>query len=194
MNTRQNESFPRHRNIRLPEYDYSSPGAYFVTICTQNRKCFFGQIPALSGPNNRPFMVTTDAGMMIKDVWQNIPVNYPGFELDEFTVMPNHIHGIIIIPETNPSRTKELQGGRPQRVAPTELSLSDVIERFKSFTTKRYIDGVRQAGWQPFDGKLWQRGYYEKIIRVEIELNEIRQYIISNPLQWALDRENPDYR
>jgi len=78
--------------------------------------------------------------------------------------------------------------GQPQGVAPTGLSLSDVVHRFKTITTKQYIDGVKQHGWSRFGGKLWQRNYYEHIVRNENELNQIRQYIADNPAKWETDR------
>ena len=89
--------------------------------------------------------------------------------------MPNHIHVIIVLT-------------RPEI---SSMSLPDVVHRFKTMTTKRYVDGVKQMNWQPFDGKLWQRNYYEHVIRNEDELNSIREYIINNPLQWEMDQENP---
>ncbi|MEA2108658.1 MAG: transposase, partial [Pseudomonadota bacterium] len=82
--------------------------------------------------------------------------------------------------------------GQPQGVAPT-LSLPDVVHRFKTMTTKRYVAGVKQNGWLRFDGKLWQRNYYDHIIRNENELNRIRRYIVDNPAKWELDRENPHH-
>ena len=87
-------------------------------------------------------------------------------------------------------------GGRPcpgqaQGPAPTVMSLPDVVARFKTMTTKRHCDGVRTLGWPPFRGRLWQRGYYERILRDEAELNHIRQYIAENPSHWAGDPENP---
>jgi hypothetical protein len=80
--------------------------------------------------------------------------------------------------------------GQPQGVAPT-LGLPDVVHRFKTMTTKRYADGVKRLGWEPFRGRLWQRNYYEHIIRNEESFNRIREYILTNPMRWALDRENP---
>ncbi len=73
------------------------------------------------------------------------------------------------------------------------MSLGDVVQRFKSLTTKRYIDGVKQHDWPPFNGKLWQRNYYEHIIRDEPDLNRIRQYIIQNPLNWQNDKYHADH-
>lgn len=197
MNSFNPQIYQRH-STHLKNYDYSSAGAYFVTICTQNRESLFGRISVGAGPCARPQMVLSDAGRMIADVWHQIPSHYPGNDVDEFVVMPNHVHGIVIVgagpcccPE-NKQRPHEI--GQPRGVAPTGLPLPDVVHRFKTMTTKLYMDGVKQSGWQPFNGKLWQRGYYEHVIRDDDELKEIRQYILTNPLKWALDSENPEYR
>lgn len=222
MNDKPNNkpNLHRRRSIRLKGYDYSQPGAYFITICTNNRECLFGEIV-------HEKMVLNDAGNMIQTIWDEMPFNYIGTEIDQFVVMPNHIHGIVFInvgatpcgyPDSGPracpdatlcgcpdattngypilkTRGGSMNGekiGQPQGVAPTGgLSLFDVVHRFKTMTTKRYTDGVKQSGWQSFQGKLWQRNYFEHIIRNDAELNGIREYIIYNPLNWALDNENP---
>lgn len=170
-------------------YDYSHSGAYFVTICTQNRTCLFG--PVVDG-----VMVLNDAGWMVQTVWDEMPQYYTCIETDEFVIMPNHIHGIVVLvgepPRGRPDSMYCTDGGnrtdsgQAQGPAPT-LSLPDVVHRFKTMTTKRYTDGVKLSGWQPFPGKLWQRNYYERIIRNETELNKIRQYIVNNPLNWQTD-------
>ncbi len=145
-------------------------------------------------------MRRNDAGDMIQDILSQLSIKYAGVEIDEFIVMPNHIH-IIIFLNTNvgagPSACPHNEGsnirlmkGQPHGVAPT-MSLPDVVHRFKSSTTSRYIDGVKQKRWLPFAGKLWQRNYYEHIIRSEHDLDEIREYILNNPLKWELDKENP---
>lgn len=201
------------RSIRLRGHDYSRAGAYFVTVCVQNRECLFGHIVG-AAPCGRPQMVLNDAGIMIQTVWDEIPPHYPGIEIDTFVVMPNHIHGIIVIvgagpracpngrvggavghghmhtPDCAPTVYTERGNGRPRGAAPT-LSLPDVVHRFKTLTTKHYADGVKQHGWPTFPGRLWQRNYYEHIIRNDDELNRIREYIVNNPAQWELDRENP---
>jgi putative transposase len=186
------------RSIRLKGYDYRQAGAYFVTICTQDRAFLFGQVV-------HDEMQLNDAGKMVYDVWNDLPAFYPGVQTDAFIVMPNHIHGIIILvgadprvcpaqpsvgvgPRACPGQPQEL--GQPQGVAPT-LGLPDVVHRFKTMTTKRYADGVKRLGWEPFRGRLWQRNYYEHIIRNEESLNRIREYVLTNPMRWALDRENP---
>lgn len=148
-----------------------------MTICTQDRQCLFGEIIVGAGPSASPNMVINDAASMIQSIWKEIPDHYPCVEIDEFVIMPNHLHGIVVL------------NGHPQGGAPT-LSLFDVAHRFKSLTTVRYRHGVKQNKWHPFPGKLWQRNYYEHVIRNENELNRIRQYIIDNPTNWDKDTEN----
>jgi REP element-mobilizing transposase RayT len=186
------ERHSRH-STRLPGYDYAQPGAYFVTVCTQHRECLFGEI--VKGK-----IALNEAGKMVKTVWDELPRHYPGADVDGFVVMPNHIHGIIVLitvgagPCACPSDRHACQNdGRPRGAAPT-MSLMDVVHRFKSLTTARYRHYVVEKNWQPFPGRLWQRNYYEHIVRDENELNYIRQYILDNPMRWEMDRENPQRR
>ena len=177
------------RTIRLKGYDYATPGAYFVTICTHERECLFGDI--VDG-----VMRLNEAGRMVNTVWDEIPAHYPGIDVDAFIVMPNHIHGIVAIvgaaPRGRPG-SEQSNHGQPQGVAPTAvgLSLPEVVNRFKTMTTKRYADGVKQNGWPVFPGKLWQRNYYERVIRNVNELSATREYITCNPQQWPMDTDNP---
>jgi REP element-mobilizing transposase RayT len=126
-------------------------------------------------------MILNDAGRMIDDIWHQIPNYYPGNDVDEFVVMPNHIHGIIIV-----------GAGLPENG--TGLSLPDIVHRFKTMTTKKYTDGVNQSGWRPYDQKLWQRNYYEHIIRDDDEMNRVREYIWNNPLNWVRDDEYSGFK
>ncbi|MEI7671088.1 MAG: transposase [Deltaproteobacteria bacterium] len=199
-----NDNVYRRRSIRLPGYDYSTVGAYFITICVQNRACLFGRIVGAT-PRGCPdspcaYLEPNEAGNMVKAVWDKIPLFYPGIGIDEFVIMPNHIHGIIFVgapprgcPDSNgqPQESGQPRGesGQPRGVAPT-LSLPDVVHRFKTMTTKRYADGVKEHGWPPFPGRLWQRNYWEHIVRDEIELNLIREYIRNNATQWGNDKLN----
>jgi len=183
-----NPAIHRRRSIRLRGYDYSRSGAYFIAICAQNRQCLFGNIA--NGD-----MRLNDAGKMIQIVWNELPEYYPGIEIDEFVIMPNHFHGIVVIVGAGPcacpkiSANDHTEKGQPQGIAPTtNLALPDVVHRFKTMTTKRYADGVKQSAWPPFPGKLWQRNYWEHIIRNESELNHIREYIRSNHTKWDLDK------
>jgi putative transposase len=176
---------PTHhrRSIRLPSYDYTRAGAYFVTICTQDRECVFGEV--VQGQ-----MMANTAGQMIESVWRQLPQHCPCVEADAFVVMPNHVHGIIILVGAGPRACPD--SGQPRGVAPT-ISLPDVVHRFKSLTTARYRRGVHNNGWPPFPGRLWQRNYYEHVIRNEEDLSRVRQYIAENPAQWDQDPENPDH-
>jgi REP element-mobilizing transposase RayT len=169
------------RSIRLQGYDYSQAGAYFVTVYAESRECLFGKI--VNGE-----MRLNDAGRLVQDVWGNLPNHYAGVDLDAFVVMPNHIHGIVMIVGAGPRACPHT--GQPQGVAPT-LSLPDTVHRCKTLTTNRYMDGVKQHGWPLFPRRVWQRNYYEHIIRNDESLNRIREYILNNPVQWEMDRENP---
>ena len=172
------------RSIRLPAHDYGQAGAYFMTICTQCRECLFGAVVARK-------MVLNEPGRMVETVWRELPQHYGGVEVDALVVMPNHVHGIIMLVGAGPCARPD-NPGQPQGVAPTRgMSLPDVVHRFKSLTTARYRRGVIRDGWLPFPGRLWQRNYYEHVIRDDGELNEIRRYITDNPARWAEDRENP---
>jgi putative transposase len=201
------------RSIRLKGYDYSQAGTYFINVCVQDRDCLLGEI--INGE-----MQLNAAGQMIYDWWNQLPDKYPNIELDEFVIMPNHLHGIIIlcdnvgaslvdaqnnansitmqkmIPNINPDESPKniyLNDNRAgTRPAPTNIGLGDVIGSFKSIITNEYIKGVQKLNWPPFNKRLWQRNYYEHIIRNENDLNRIRKYIIENPSQWDQDKENPN--
>jgi REP element-mobilizing transposase RayT len=189
--TEPQAKYTNRHSIRLKGYDYTKSGFYFITICTQHRKHLFGEIQ-----NGKMFL--NNAGTAIQNVWDEIPQFYNGINIDAFQIMPNHIHGIIHIvgtvgtvgagPCACPNNVQP--SGQPQGVAPMTLTLFDVVGRFKSITTKKYIDGVNQNNWQRFDGKLWQRNYWEHIIRNENEYLRISQYIIDNPIKWDHDKLN----
>jgi len=179
-----NPDIHHRKSIRLKHYDYSQNGAYFVTICTQERACLFGEI--INGK-----MVMNNAGRMVQNVWDGIESHYVGINTDAFIVMPNHFHGIIVIVGSGPRACPDVGDVQPQGVAPT-LSFPDVVHRFKTMTTKQYADGVKTQGWRSFRIRFWQRNDHEHIIRHGEDMNRIRQYIINNPLQWESDNENPN--
>ena len=174
-----------HRqSIRLTGYDYAQAGAYFLTIVTQDRLCLFGEVI-------EDEMHVKRAGPMVLDVWEELPKRFPTIGLDSFVVMPNHVHSILVLhqPVGVPLADNRGDGDRATtRVAPT---LSDVVGAYKSITTVRYTSGVKAEGWQPYRGRLWQRNYYEHVIRNETELNRAREYLVGNPVLWERDRENP---
>jgi REP element-mobilizing transposase RayT len=160
----------RRHSLRLRNYDYSQAGMYFVTACTRERVCSFGEI--INGE-----MYPTDAGEIVRMVWDALPEHYPQIALDIFVVMPNHVHGIVVIEPV----------GAGLKPAPTARhGLSEVMRAFKTFSSRR-INEMRET---PGD-KIWQRSFWERVIRNDEELDRIREYIQNNPAQWTLDRLHP---
>jgi len=161
----------KHRkSIRLKNYDYSQSGLYFVTICTQNRECIFGNIinNNVGVGRDRPIsMILNQYGKIIENVWESLP-DHHSIELDVFQIMPNHVHFILHI----------VLGA--SRRAPTTLGF--IVGMFKTECTKQ-INKLRNTPGQ----KIFQRNYYEHIIQNENELIKIRQYIKTNPLFWNQD-------
>ena len=162
------------RSIRLKGYDYSQAGAYFVTIVTWQREMLFGEIT--DGE-----LVLNEFGQIVSEKWQWLESQYRYIELGAWIVMPNHFHGILVIHDFG-------RGG--SRSAPTPIKrkpLGGLIGAFKTVSTK-HINLLRNT-----EGQLvWQRNYYEHIIRNEPEMDRISRYIESNPSQWAEDDENPN--
>lgn len=172
------------RSIRLKGYDYSQVGAYFVTLCTENRESLFGRV-------DDDEMCVNDFGMIATEFWDQIPHRFPGVELDEFVVMPNHVHGIIVITE-NPAGAIWVGANpvgaiheSPLQTQRRKMLLSKIIGYFKMNTAKRINAARDTAGTQ-----VWQRDYYEHIVRDEHELSRLREYIANNPARWAEDEEN----
>ncbi len=207
-----NPDIHHRRSVRLREYDYSASGAYFITICAQGRECLFGEI---SGGQ----MALNDAGAMVASWWLKLPDKFPGIAVDGFMVMPNHFHGIIVMHDRrgDPCDRPPLPIGEPcdrpvieecrgescirpdkkgdhkdRPYGTVHNSVGRIVQAFKSFTTVEYIRGVNEKGWPPFPGRLWQRNYYERVVRDEGELAAIREYIRGNPVNWAKDEEHPD--
>ncbi len=197
----------RRKSIRLKGYDYSTPGYYFVTICTHDKRCLFGEISDKG-------MVLNDAGRMVEKWFREIEKKYSHIKCDEYVVMPNHFHGIIQIvgadlcvrPETPYSNEPDLENrtninkiqkqdrhaGLPLQKNNIHQSINEIVQWFKTMTTNDYIKGIKQNGWKPFNDKLWQRNYYEHVTRNEIDLSETREYILNNPYKWHLDKYNPE--
>ncbi len=194
---------------RLREYDYSQAGCYFVTVCVQDRKCLFGEIIDDG-------MVLNEAGKMVARWWSETKNKFPYVELDEYVLMPNHMHGIVVIvgsdiyvchlrvrpePEDRESenhqqvetqRQEENQQGEDQSEGGhTGPPLQEIIQWVKTMTTNEYINEVKYGRFPPFEKRIWQRSFYDHVIRDDEDMNRVREYIRSNPLQWALDEENP---
>jgi REP element-mobilizing transposase RayT len=166
---------PRRRSIRLPDHDYAHPGIYFLTICAHDRRCLFGDVVNCELGHN-------DVGHMVLSWWKKLPKKFPAVALDAFILMPNHLHGIIHVTDIG------AVAGRPRGAAPT---LGMMVAWFKSMTTNEYMRGVRDHGWPRFETRLWQRNYYEHIVRGESDLESVRNYIMANPDKWPTDPENP---
>jgi len=174
------------RSIRLPGYDYTQPGAYFITIVTHQRMPLFGDI--VDGE-----MRLNDAGRVVEGCWLDIPSHFPHVALDAFVIMPNHVHGILWIVETPPTGTTGAVGAKnfsplPANAATrphgTSKTIGSVVRGFKIGVTKWFRQHTTIY-------TVWQRNYYEHIIRTDDALARIRDYIQSNPQRWADDQENP---
>ncbi|MCJ7784874.1 MAG: transposase [Desulfobacterales bacterium] len=156
---------------RLRDYDYSQDGYYFITICTRGRKEFFGNIREGKLDLNR-------YGETVNQSWYDLPRHYPNGSLDSFVIMPNHVHGIIVIDNENVV-------GNGLKPFPTH-GLSEIIRGFKTFSSRKINEEIE------IDNKFqWQKSFYDHIIRDERSLDLIREYVQNNPLRWDLDRENP---
>ncbi len=161
------------RSIRLQGYDYSQAGLYFVTICTMDRECLFGDV--IDGQ-----MRPSSAGMIVQQALEQLPARFSHVTVDQYIVMPNHVHAIIALSglPTDVSDTPATTGsGHP-------AGLGEIICAFKASTTR----SIRLQTTSSFG---WQRNYYEHIIRNEQSLQRILQYIVDNPARWSTDAENP---
>ena len=162
------------KKLRLENYDYQSPGAYFVTICTQGHLSTLGKIVDQN-------VELTWKGEIVQDLWVEISQHFSYVKLDEFVVMPNHLHGILWIVEQNdsiPSKRKN-----PNSVNPQTGSLSVIVRSFKSAVTRK----VNQTSHTPGSG-FWQRSFHDHILRDDQDLDQHRTYIMENPIRWELDK------
>ena len=155
------------QSIRLKGYDYKRAGGYFVTICAWQRDPVFGNI-------FEDGMVMNDCGKIVEEAWLTLGCRFPNIELDEFIVMPNHFHSILFLVES------------PQEFVPRSYGLSEIVGGFKSQSARK-INLIQDTTGIP----VWQRGYYDHIIRNETELELIRKYISSNPTRRESDNEYP---
>ncbi|MEX2599466.1 MAG: transposase [Dehalococcoidia bacterium] len=186
----QKHHLPKRRSTRLSDYDYTWAGAYFVTTVTHGRECLFGQVA------NGEMQVNA-YGSIATECWEAIPKHFPLSRLDQFVVMPNHIHGILLLDgpgttlldkrERYPMQAFGRPSGSPLRPqGPAAASLGAIVGAFKAAASK-HINAGRNTSGAP----VWQRNYHEHIIRSETDLRRLREYIHLNPVQWELDRENP---
>lgn len=159
------ESLPKRKSLRIEGYDYDQPGAYFITICTFQRARLFGSIEELSegarlrGAKGRP-------DEMLRHWLGQIEVKYPGVAVDYFMVMPDHVHIILMLTQDG------------------AVSIPRILEWYKTMTTNAYIREVKRGAFAPFEKHVWQRGYYDHVIRNDEDLYLTRKYIQENPIRW----------
>ena len=179
---------PERRSTRLRGYDYSTAGAYFITACTQDRLLLFGQVV-------RGEMAANRLGAVVEDCWTELPDHYD-VALDAFMVMPNHVHGVIVI-EDEPTAADAgaaadadvgagFKPAFPTAANAKRHGVPEIIRAFKTFSARR-INDVRGTPGAP----VWQRGFYDRVLRSEAELNRVRTYIEDNPRKWSEDPDNP---
>lgn len=192
MPSRYNPNKHHRRSIRLKGYDYTTAGAYFITICTHQRECLFGAIE--DGE-----MQLNLFGEIAQSGWLKVSCHFQLVRLDQFVVMPNHIHGIIWLGNMNgrgeafAPRLLQFNQDTDANASPLPLdgtqsgSIGAIVQNFKSVSARRINQIRKTAG-----GPVWQRNYYEHIIRDDRALQNIRQYIQNNPLSWRQDQVHPD--
>jgi putative transposase len=176
----------RVESTRLKSWDYSWPGWYFVTIVVRDHTCLFGEVK-----NDR--LLPSPLGQVAEESWVEIPSHHRNVELDEYVVMPNHVHGIIILNDIKGDVNRHRRDVRlnvstdvvRSTISPPKGSLSVVVRTFKAAVTT----WAKTNGHQEFK---WQERFYDHILRDENDLRRIRRYIRENPLRWQLDEENPE--
>jgi len=193
----------KRRSIRLKGFNYAQEGFYFITICCQDRACLFGEI-------SQGKMILNESGSMVSAEWMALIKRFHNIRLHTHIVMPNHFHGILEIVGASLADVKndnrpnigrnnnilvgQPQGiaptGKPQGIAPTGKTVGDMMAAFKSITSVNYIRGVKTQNWKGFNRKLWQRNYWEHIIRNEDSFHHISEYISNNPRKWTEDKLN----
>ena len=177
------DRFKHHRrSVRLPEYDYAQPGAYFVTMVTHGRECLFGEVV-------NAVVRLNEYGEIVEDCWRDVAAHFPTARPDTFIVMPNHFHGIIVIMDDRRGmacHAPTAPESKRRFAQPIACSLAAIVGSFKSAVTKR-INVLRGTpGWS-----VWQRNYHDEIVRDDDELRAKREYIVYNAARWDVDRENP---
>jgi len=179
----ENEPKNKRRSIRLPEHDYSKQGLYFLTICVKDHLCLLGKI-------ENGDCVLSQVGRIVKKNWMDIPNAFPRVILDDYVIMPNHIHGIIILAGHGRGLINQTPTGNDDKwilMKNPKQTLGKIVRHFKARSAKQAHD----AGGAIFK---WQRNYWEHIIRNEKSYYKIKEYMHQNPLYWSQDEENPGRR
>jgi putative transposase len=171
---------PVRRSIRIQGFDYSQPGPYFVTICAFHRLCILGRVENGSVRLSR-------IGEIAHTCWLEIPNHFPNVKVDAFIVMPNHMHGILVI-EERARHAVPLRDGAPLEAfrQPVPASVPTIVRSYKSVVSKRVRDSCGSRAIQ-----VWQSNYFERVLRDGEEFSNASRYILENPMMWHLDKENP---
>ena len=173
-------NLPRRRATRLQDYDYCQSGFYFVTICVQHRKCIFGTM--IDGK-----MQLNELGNIVTEYWNHIPQHFSSVEIGDYVIMPNHIHGIIALNDVGTRSPRPKNSNKELTDNTSSPSLGKIIAYFKYQSTKHINQYHNTPGT-----RIWQRNYHDHVIRDNIDLQRLRQYIQSNPMKWELDQLHPD--
>ncbi|CAN5432059.1 transposase [soil metagenome] len=160
------------KSPRLTDYDYAATGSYFITACSKNMERRFGEV--IAGE-----LRLNDAGKMVSNVWTANAERYPGVAIDEYIVMPNHFHGIVHI-------------GTDPTIDQLKHSLVEIVATFKSLSTGEYSVGVKNGDFPAFDRSLWQRSFYDRVLRDANDIERAREYIWANPARWWQRRNDHD--
>ena len=194
MTTRKyNPDIHHRRSIRLSGYDYSMEGLYFITICCKDKEAKFGKI-------EHGEMILNDTGIIAHDEWTKLPQRFTNLQLDIFQIMPNHIHAIIVLHNVGAGLAPAQNSGQIQAGTTNQsgsnntkaATVGDIVGAYKSLVTKHCLDNLKhyhaKVELMPFIGKIWQRNYYEHIIKNEQSFQTISAYIMNNPANWANDK------
>jgi putative transposase len=179
---RESQISPRRKSLRLPTRDYSQAGSYFVTICTHQKKCVLGSVESARVQLSR-------VGEIVRATWNGLPERFPRVVLDELVIMPNHLHAILTLVVEGLAHARSVNMSKmPAARRVVHFSLPDIIGAFKSISTI-HVNRLLNSRGSP----LWQKSYFEHVIRSGEDLKNAQRYILENPLKWSLDEENPGW-
>ncbi len=178
-----NPDIHHRKSIRLKNYDYSKEGLYFITICTQDKECLFGEI--IDGK-----MILNIAGIMIEKIYNELANYFENIQINDYVIMPNHFHCIIeIVGVESISTQNDINNKNRVDIESTPTTtIPNIIQTFKRYTPLEYIKMVKNNELPNFDKRIWQRNYYENIIRNDEIHQKIIEYIENNPLKWENDK------
>ena len=174
----ESDTEKHRRSIRLKYRDYALPGPYFVTICAHEQRCLFGRIVGAR-------LAPSELGRLVRECWVAIPMHFPKATLHEFVIMPNHLHGIVAIEYLVGAQHRCALLARDSKNAVGPGSLGAIVRSFKAVVARRAHKELR------WNGPVWQRNYYDRVLRDGQEFSDASRYIAENPMKWELDRENP---